>query len=139
MLSTLYRMTVIIFLCLFSSACCIWGVGCIEPPPPRGWPPPKPDWAIDRVPTDEEGAIGCSRCIVTSRQENMATRVAIEKLARQKGVEVNSELIMQATESSTTANMVTIQGTQETIKFKTHRIWNHPGGIETCVWLKEIK
>ena len=135
--STLYRITVILLLCLFSSACGIWGGHNEDKNNYANNRFIKPDWAIKKLPTDGEGAVGCNSA--RSKQEEKATSDAINKLAGQKGVEVYSKLKMDDTESSSTATMLINQETNEEIKVNTHRIWNHPAHVETCVWLKEIK
>jgi hypothetical protein len=139
MLSTLYRVAVIILLCLFSSACCLWGWGCKKPEPP-GWPKPKPDWAINKLPTDGEGAVMCDGSYAdTSQQKDKATRVALTELAMQKGIHVIGEFEMKGTESGAIATFETKQGVDVTIKAETYDYWEHPAKTETCVWLKEMK
>lgn len=131
--TALSKITVILFLCLFSSACCIWG--CIIPSNPKL--PQRLDWVKDRLPTDGEGAVGCSSAIY--QQKDKATRAAITELAMQNGVDVEHIFKMVGTESSTIATFKTNLGTLITIKAKTHEYWSHPANVETCVWLKEIK
>lgn len=136
------RITVILFLCLFSFACSTTtGTGPLPPPPScnnKIWPCPKPSWAIDGViPYGEEGAIACSNAFLYRQKK--AISKAITELARHNGINVEGEFKMDVTKSSSVATFKTTQGTQVTVKAKTYKVWNSPAGVEKCVWLKQIK
>lgn len=132
----LYRVTAILLLCLFSSACCILQE-CIIPLNPKL--PQKPQWAINKLPPDGEGAVGCDNSYVnTYEQKDKAIRQAITELARQNGIHVISKFDMTVTDSNSTAMLETTLGTRVKLKTKIYDSWEHPAHLETCVWMKEV-
>ena len=134
----LTKITIILFLCLSTSACCILGWGCKPNNNDDNDPFITPKWVKNRVPTDGEGAVGCDHSYAnTHQQKDKAIRAAITELARQQGIHVVSKLNMEANDNNITTTFETTQGIKVIIKSKTHKYWKHPANIETCVWMKE--
>jgi len=138
MRSMFTRITVILLLCLFFSACTT-SPPVTKPTCKNKFWPCKPRWVIDKVPpVGEEGVIACSKAIFSSKK-NKAISEAISGLAMQNGIYVDSQFKMAATESGTDATFKTKQGTQVTIKAEKHKDWSSPARVEYCVWMKQIK
>jgi hypothetical protein len=102
-----------------------------------------PYWVKARVPPDgEEGAVGCNGSFAGPQlQLQKATGEAIEGLAREKRVDVESVFNMEQTESGGSASIKTTQGTIVTINAKKHQHWEGEldGTKKTCVWMKEVQ
>lgn len=131
----LYRVTAILMLCLFSSACCFWK--CTQHNPP--------EWVTSLIPPygGKNAAIGCGTHINTPMQENEARTIALHKLVQQlEGVLIDASTGIEIKEedgvvtSDNTELKIRIDTIKKTVSAVPHKTWRDPYGNKFCVWMK---
>jgi hypothetical protein len=131
---SLYRVTAILFLCFFSSACSIW----------RCTPPNPPEWVKSGIPPygGKNAAVGCSTHINTSEQANDARTIALHNLAQQLGgVVVDGKTGMEVKEEhGAITSDIEVKIKIGTIKTAVSAVpedtWADDYGNKSCVWMK---
>lgn len=131
MLSTLYRVTAILLLCLFTFAC------ATQPHTT------KPNWAISKLPPSggKNAAVGCSSHFNTPEQEKEARTFALVKLAEAEGAKVTgkTDVNIKDNDGVISSKIEVDVGTEiitTTISAVLQDTWRDPRGDEFCVWMK---
>lgn len=131
----------IIFFVLISSISCATKVVEVQDPNKA------PDWIYNSSYNGKIGGVGYSRTHIKgiNAQRELATRRALEDIARQKGVRVDSQMEIHSTskssgtQGSNSSSIVTITNQRgiATIKAKVRAVWINPSTKEMYVHMVE--
>lgn len=130
----LYRVSVILLLCLSASGCCVWR--CI-------FSPSQDPWYITQIPPfgGKNAAVGCSNHINTPDQENEARTIALHKLAQQLGgvlIDASTGMEFQENDGVLITDQMNVSikmGTSKQISADLKDTRLDPSGNGFCLWM----